>query len=216
MAEFAETDEVRRQFPHPRLLLASLLVCAVLLAGLGAWAVYQHRHPGRGPLSPREQGLEFTSTGIPVGATGLGTFAMITLANATTVPAVIDDVRLVPPPDGPQVRLVGSWVVHSSSGALWSAFGGPPQQHYPVRHDAHGAVIPGHSGAYVLGLTLASRAPSSLSRIDGVDVLYHVDGQHYRDRWPDQVVLCPGSSCAPWRTSTGGQPRWPPKPAYLP
>lgn len=212
----------RRRYPHPGLLVGSIVVCLALLAGLGAWAACRDgtASPAPGPLPTtgplQAAGQRFTSTGIPTGSAGLATFAVITLANAGAEPAVIDVVRTVPPPEGEQVRTVETWVSPSRAGALWAAFTGGPGDHYPDRTPARGAQIPGAGGgSYVLGLTLRPLQADQLSRIDAIEVRYHVGEREYRDRWPDQVVLCPGTSCRPWRDSGGSTDRaWPPAPAY--
>ncbi|HET7305457.1 MAG TPA: hypothetical protein VFJ12_13010 [Segeticoccus sp.] len=206
----------RRRYPHPAMLVGSIVVCLALLAGLGAWAVSRDGSAASasGPL--QAPGQRFTSTGIPTGSAGLATFAVITLANAGAEPAVIDGVWAVPPPEGEQVRTVETWVSPSRAGALWAAFTGGPGEHYPDRRPARGARIPGAGGeSYVLGLTLRPLQRGRPARIDAIEVRYHVGKQEYRDRWPDQVVLCPGTSCRPWRNpggATGGA--WPPPPAY--
>lgn len=226
MAEFAHrTQQGSRQPSNLRLLMASLFVCVALLAGLGAWALHHQSRPspgpgpGPGPLGPQGQADRFSSTGIPVGSGDLGTFAQIFLDNPTGDEAVIDEVRLVPSPTRERVQLLHGWVVTPASGdAVRAAFGGPPEQHYPGRLPAAGTTIPPRSNGYLLGLTLAGRTDTARpqSWVNGVDVRYHVGGRHYLDRWPDQVVLCPGTTCAPWTTAgPDGSTDWPPKPAYL-
>lgn len=197
----AEREDRRRV--RARVLAASVLACFALLAGLWGWTLYQDHHPGPGPLGPTAEGSQSSSTSIPIGdGSGVGTFALITLANPTVNPAVIDEVRLVPPEGGEEVRLVDSWIARPVGGEVWAAFSGPPGQHYPDRVEATGAVIPPRSsGSYVLGLTLEPRTSSTdkASTLDGVDVRYRVGRRVYLDRWYDQVTLCPATTCRQWQ-----------------
>lgn len=206
----AEREDKRRA--RTSLLVASLLVCLALLAGLWGWNLYRQHHPTAGPLAPRGQAAQVSTASIPVGGSGVGTVAVITLTNPTTTPAVIDAVRLVPPAKGKEARLVGGWIARPVGGEVWGAFSGPPEQHFPDHQPADGMQIPPRSGDFVLGLTLGPGTSSTdaLSSINGVDVRYHVGSRPYQARWPCQVVLCPGTTCAPWKES--GQ--WPPKPTY--
>jgi hypothetical protein len=176
-------------------LLALLAACSS--SGQSASAGPENNPVNTGPFGG--QGETIGTVCVPVKPGQVVADGINAINNRESATAVIDRVGLVSPQ---RLRILAAYVVPITGHVLYGAQpgdppipGAPPGFQWGERQQAEGARVPHTSGYHVMSLLLVLSTHGSRSTDKGVDVWYHVGGQHYHLRTGVGMLALVAQSC---------------------